>query len=406
MSTPSELYRNAIDLNRFSNSVAKRIAVTYNDLILDIVNQLRGLDEFDSSAKAARLQAILAQLKESLDGWAGTSTLLIVEDLQGLAELQSEFVENELRRALPLELRDQIRSVQISPQFAKSVATVDPTAINVVTLSDDLQAAVAGSPQTFRLTAAQGTTITLPNGKVLEKSFRGLAESQADLFAKTVRNGLLTGESTDQIARQLKGRLRFGQPGSLRQIAQAGGQVTALANHQVNAIVRTSISQVANETSQQVYKANQDVTKKYRYVATLDSRTSAICRALDGQEFTYGKGPKPPQHFNCRSTTVPIIDYEGLGFDPPPPSKLRRPNSAFKGPRAVRGGSVPDNETYGQWLNEQSNAVKQDVLGKRRVPYFNRLVDKFGPTDAIRKFVAADGSELTLEQLKLRYPNE
>jgi len=406
MSTPSELYRNAIDLNRFSNSVAKRIAVTYNDLILDIVNQLRGLDEFDSSAKAARLQAILAQLKESLDGWAQTSTLAVVEDLQGLAELQSEFVVNELRRALPIELRQQIRSVQISPQFAQSVATVDPTAINVVSLSDDLQAAVAGSPQTFQLTAAQGTTITLPNGKVLQKSFRGLAESQADLFAKTVRNGLLTGESTDQIARQLKGRLRFGQPGSLRQIAQAGGQVTAVANSQVNAMVRTSINQVANETSQQVYKANQDVTKRYRYVATLDSRTSAICRALDGQEFDYGKGPTPPQHFNCRSTTVPVIDYKGLGIEPPPPSKLRRPNTAFGPSRATRGDSVPDNQTSGEWLDKQNKATKQDVFGKSKVPYFNRLVDKYGPTDAIRKFVSADGSELTLEQLKRRYPNE
>ena len=406
MSTPSELYRNAIDLNRFSNSVAKRIAVTYNDLILDAVDQLRGIDELAAPAKAARLRAILAQLKESLDGWAGTSTLAVVEDLQGLAELQSEFVANELRRALPIELRQQIRSVQISPQFAQSVATVDPTAINVVSLSDDLQAAVAGAPQTFQLTAAKGTTITLPNGKVLQKSFRGLAESQADLFAKTVRNGLLTGESTDQIARQLKGRLRFGQPGSLRQIAQAGGQVTAVANNQVNAMVRTSINQVANETSQQVYKANQDVTKRYRYVATLDSRTSAICRALDGQEFDYGKGPTPPQHFNCRSTTVPVIDYKGLGIEPPPPSQLRRPNSAFKGARAVRGEGVPDNETYGQWLDKQSKATKQDVLGKSKVPYFNRLVNKYGPTDAIRKFVSADGSELTLEQLKRRYPNE
>jgi len=406
MSTPSELYRNAIDLNRFSNSVSKRIAITYNDLILDAVDQLRGIDELAAPAKAARLRAILAQLKESLDDWAGTSTLAVVEDLQGLAQLQSEFVANELRRALPIELRQQIRSVQISPQFAQSVATVDPTAINVVSLSDDLQAAVAGAPQTFQLTAAQGTTITLPNGKVLQKSFRGLAESQADLFAKTVRNGLLTGESTDQIARQLKGRLRFGQPGSLRQIAQAGGQVTAVANNQVNAMVRTSINQVANETSQQVYKANQDVTKRYRYVATLDTRTSAICRALDGQEFDYGKGPTPPQHFNCRSTTVPVIDYNGLGIEPPPPSQLRRPNTAFGPSRSTRGDSVPDNQTYGEWLDKQNKATKQDVLGKSKVPYFNRLVDKFGPTDAIRKFVSADGSELTLEQLKLRYPNE
>jgi len=404
MSTPSELYRNAIDLNRFSNGVAKRIAVAYNDLVLDAVDQLRGIDELAAPAKAARLRAILAQLKQSLEGWAGSSTLSVVEDLQGLAELQSEFVTNELRQALPINLREQIRSVQISPQFAQSVATVDPTEINVVSLSDDLQAAVAGAPQTFSLTASQGTTVTLPNGKVLEKSFRGLAESQADLFAKTVRNGLLTGESTDKIARRLKGRLRFGQPGSLRQIAQAGGEVTAVANNQVMAMVRTSINQVANETSQQVYKANQDVTKRYRYVATLDSRTSPICRSLDGRLFEYGKGPTPPQHFNCRSTTVPIIDYSGLGIARPPQTELRRPNTAFGPSRARRGDTVPSNQTYGEWLDKQPKEVKADVLGAAKVPYFNRLAEKFGPTVAIRKFVSRDGSELTLDQLKRRYP--
>ena len=410
MSTPAALYRNAVDLNRFSNGVARRIALAYNDLILEAVAQLRELDEIAptealeprlrrgssvaASARSARLSAILRQLKESLEGWAGFSTAIAIEELQGLTVLQSEFVTEELRRALPVELRDQIRSVQISPQFAQSVATVDPTAINVVSLSDDLQAAVTGAPQTFSLTAAQGTTITLPNGKVLEKSFRGLAASQADLFAKTVRNGLLTGESTDKIARRLKGRLRFGQRGSVRQMAQAGGESTSMANRQVMALVRTSINQVANEASQQVYQANQDVTKRYRYVSTLDSKTSPICRALDGREFEYGKGPKPPQHFNCRSTTVPVIDYEALGFKPPAPGK-----------RAAQGGMVPANQSYGQWLNSQSKETKADILGPEKVSYFNRLARKYGPTDAIRKFVSEDGSELTLAQLKRRYPN-
>lgn len=406
MSTPAELYRNAIDLNRFSNSVAKRIVIAYNDLILDAVNQLRGLDEFDASAKATRLRAILAQLKQSLDGWAGTSTLAVVEDMQGLAVLQSEFVENELRRALPIELRDQVRSVQISPQFAQSVATVDPTAINVVALSDDLQAAVTGAPATFQLTATQGTAITLPNGKVLNKSFRGLAEAQADLFAKTVRNGMLTGETTDKIARRLKGRLKFGDYAplsvgqvraaglSIKQLQQAGGELTTVANNQVMALVRTSLNQVANAASQQVYQSNQDVTNRYRYVATLDSRTSPICRALDGQEFEYGKGPTPPQHFNCRSTTVPVIDYERLGIEPPK-----------QGKRRSRDGLVPANQTYGQWLYKQSKEEKADILGPEKVPYFNRLARKYGPTDAIRKFVSEDGSELTLAQLKELYSN-
>ena len=397
MTTPAELYRNAVDLNRFSNGVARRIALTYNDLILEAVDRLRGIDELSAPAKAARLRAILAQLKGSLENWAGTSTLAVTEELQGLAVLQSEFVARELRRALPENLQRQIRDVQISPDFARSVATVDPTAINVVTLSDDLQAAVAGAPRaTFQLTAAQGTAITLPNGKVISKSFRGLAESQAELFAKTVRNGLLTGESVDKIARRLKGRLRFGESKSVRQLAQKGGEATAVANNQVMALVRTSVNQVANAASQRAYEANQDVTQRYRYVATLDGKTSAICRALDGRVFEYGKGPVPPQHFNCRSTTVPIINYEALGIEPPP-----------EGRRKATEGTVPGNLTYGQWLSRQSKADQTKILGNspRRAAYFRKLSNKMGPTEAMRRFVREDGSEVTLDYLRENYGN-
>ncbi|NBT53163.1 MAG: hypothetical protein EBT12_16735, partial [Marivivens sp.] len=354
-------------------------------------------DELSAPAKAARLRAILAQLKGSLENWAGTSTLAVTEELQGLAVLQSEFVARELRRALPENLQRQIRDVQISPDFARSVATVDPTAINVVSLSDDLQAAVAGAPRaTFQLTAAQGTAITLPNGKVISKSFRGLAESQAELFAKTVRNGLLTGESVDKIARRLKGRLRFGERASVRQLAQKGGEVTAVANNQVMALVRTSVNQVANAASQRAYEANQDVTQRYRYVATLDGKTSAICRALDGRVFEYGKGPTPPQHFNCRSTTVPIINYEALGIEPPP-----------EGRRKATEGTVPGNLTYGQWLSRQSKADQTKILGNspRRAAYFRKLSNKIGPTEAMRRFVREDGSEVTLDYLRENYGN-
>ena len=115
--------------------------------------------------------------------------------------------------------------------------------------------------------------------------------------------GFLAGDSGPQMARRLKGRLKFADfgPLSVRQLAQAGGQLTAVANHQVNTLVRTSVNQVANAISQATYKANAEITEKYKYVATLDSRTSARCRALDQQVFAYGKGPLPPQHFNCRS---------------------------------------------------------------------------------------------------------
>ena len=391
MSTPAALYRNAIDLNRYSNSVARRVINAYNDIIIDATNQLRVIDDLAAPDKAARLRGILAQLKQSLAGWAGDATELTATELQGLAELQSEFVTDQLRKVLPAGSRDAVRTVEISPQFAQSVVTTDPTQLNVVALSDDLFAAVQGAPATFSLTAAQGATITLPNGEVLEKAFRGIAVDQAEQFSQVVRNGLLTGETTPSIAKRLIGNLQFGEEAkTVRQLVAAGGQATAVADNQVMALVRTSINQVANSASQQVYEANQDITKKYRYVATLDSRTSSICAALDGREFEYGKGPMPPQHFNCRSTTVPIIDPDIL-----PPSTIAK--------RASAGGPVPINTSYGQWLKDQPLSVQQDVLGPGKVPYFNRLVDKYGARDAMAKLVRDDGSELTLDQLRKRY---
>ncbi len=391
MSTPASLYRNAIDLNRYSNSVARRVINAYNDIIIDATNQLRAIDDLAAPVKAARLRGILAQLKDSLGTWAGDATELMVPELQGLAQLQSEFVTEQLSKALPAGMRDAVRTVEISPQFAQSVVTTDPTQLNVVALSDDLFAAVQGAPQTFSLTAAQGATITLPNGEVISKAFRGIAVDQAERFSQVVRQGLLTGETTPDIAKRLIGILQFGEEAkTVRQLIAAGGQSTVVADNQVMALVRTSINQVANAASQQVYEANQDITKKYRYVATLDTRTSARCAALDGREFEYGKGPMPPQHFNCRSTTVPIIDPDIL-----PPSD--------KATRASAGGQVPVDQSYGEWLSKQPRSVQADALGPNKVAYFNRLANKYGPQNAIAKLVRDDGSEVTLEQLQKRY---
>jgi SPP1 gp7 family putative phage head morphogenesis protein len=391
MSTPAALYRNAIDLNRYSNSVARRVMNAYNDIIIDAANQLRTIDELTAPVKAARLRSILAQLKESLGTWAGDATEITALELQGLTELQSEFVTDQLRRVLPAGSRDAVRTVEISPQFAQSVVTTDPTQLNVVALSDDLFAAVQGAPATFSLTAAKGATITLPNGEVLTKAFRGIATDQAERFSQVVRNGLLTGETTPAIAKRLVGQLQFGeQARTARQLVAAGGELTAVADNQIMSLVRTSINQVANSASMAVYEANQDISKKYRYIATLDSRTSSICRALDNREFEYGKGPTPPQHFGCRSAIVAVIDPDIL-----PPSTIAK--------RASADGPVPINTSYGQWLKDQPLKTQQDVLGASKVPYFNRLVDKYGAKDAMAKLVRDDGSELTLDQLRKRY---
>ena len=414
---PEGLFRNAIDLNRFSNGTAKKLINSYNRIILKAVAELKRIEEMPSAkrpkVRAARLRALLAQTKESLRTWSVKSVNELAKDLEGIAQVQSDFATQQISQALSPSARQllSVKSVEVTPSFANAVVNADPLDISARVLGQSLEAAVKGASGSFKLTATQGSQIRMPGGQSITKLFRGLAEKNAELFATNVQDGLLTGETTQQIARQLVGNLEFGDIGpltkgqiraaklSVKEIMAKGGSLTKMANHQVMTLTRTSINQVANKASQQVYRANSDLTSKYRYVATLDSRTSPICRELDGQEFVYGKGPEPAQHFNCRSTTVAVIDYGKIQEKHPnvkPPSKPL-------GKRAAAGGSVPSNMTYGKWLQKQPASVKAKTLGEEKAKYFNRLAKKYGPDEAIKKFVREDGSEKTLAQLRKTY---
>lgn len=374
MSELREIFRNAIDLNRYSNSVSRRLIRAYNDVVLDAVDQLRGIDELAAPVKAARLRAILAQLNDSLRTWSGDSIATMTEELQGLAVLQSEFAAEQLQKALPVGAAATVGTVEISPALGQAIVTSQPTIAGVVNLSDNFER-IARNAVTFQLTVGQ--EISLPNGEVIRDAFSKMSERQAELFSVAVRNGLLEGESVPSIVRRLKGRLTKAQRGSIDTIIAGGGQATSIPNNQIRAIVRTSVNQVAVAADRIIAAENPDVTAKYRYTATLDSRTSAICRALDGKVFVHGQGPYPPQHFNCRSRYINIP----IGLE-----------KEFEEAR----------EDYGEWLNNQSEAEKRKVLGPSRLAMWDGLVKKFGPSDAIRKFVAKDGTELTLDQLRNR----
>lgn len=403
---PSVFYRNAIDLNRFSNGIARKLAQENVNVIVRAVDQLKKIDESKGpSYKAARLRSLIKQTKKTLSTWQEKSVDVMIKDLESVAKVQAGFVEDQLKKALPAGMQKQIveeigysvQSVAVSPGFAKAVVTNTPTKFNL------------GQAGKFNLTAKQGAEVLLPNGETISKAFRGLAAKQANQFNQIVRTGLLSGEPTPDIVRQLVGNLDFGEKAkTIKQLNMAGGEVTKLATHQINTIVRTSVNQVSNAASQSVYKANKKITKEYRYISTLDSRTSTVCRNLDGQIFAYGKGPEPPQHFGCRSTTVPVIDYKGNGWPAPP--------SVTTAKRASADGPVPANTTYGKWLYDQRAKTKSGnlskftpgpeqikALGKEKAKYFNRLADKYGADQAMAKFMREDGSEVTLKKLESRY---
>ena len=388
MSIPESFYRQSIDLNRYSNRIAREIVTNYNNVILDLTNKLATIDEVTAPATVARIRSMLAQFKESLESWSVEGTAYMTDQLQSLAVFQTEFVANELQKVLPRGAVN-VNTVQVSEDFARSLVYTDPTRINVFTLPT-LESQVQ---RTFSLTAAKGSVITLPSGEVVEKAFRGIASSQADFISREIRVGVTEGESMTKIAKRLRGRLQFGanQEMTARAQALAGGTGMKLANNQVRTIVRTSVNQVQTMANQAVYSANQEVTKRYEYVATLDARTSAICGSLDGKTFKYGEGPMPPQHFNCRSTTVPIIDDEDLrkGFPDTRPSSV---------------GRVSQDESYPDWLKKNPN-MQTEALGNKK-PFFNYLINtkKKSPRDALRQILRDDGTELSLKDLIKKYP--
>jgi len=412
MSTPEAFFRETIDLNRYSNAVSTEFQRTYNDVILEATKKLKQINIRQAKADAGvviapqtrkRLRAIIQQSKISLDTWSRLTTQKMIKEIEGLAEVQAGFIENELKKVVKSG-NVPINSVAVSRKYAESFVKTDPTQVNIFTskefTEDDFKRFGSGK---FELTARQGAMQTLPNGDTVEKAFRGIALKQHELLARNIRQGVFSGESTQEIARRMIGNLDFGQKAKTsRQLALAGGERTKLANHQIRTIVRTSVNQVQNQASQAVYAANSKVAPKYEYVATLDSRTSAVCRDLDGKQFAYNKGPTPPQHFNCRSTTVPVVDFDGLQKKYP---RLEKPPVGKVVTRPSATGRVPQDTKYGDWLLQQDKKLQVKTLGNaKKVQYFKRLAKKEGSGQkAIKKFVRDDDSERSLKDLQRIY---
>lgn len=79
-------------------------------------------------------------------------------------------------------------------------------------------------------------------------------------------------------------------------------------------LARTEINRICNDADFDTYKFLG--VKEYQYLATLDWKTSEICRSMDGKVFKVNERQTgvncPPLHPNCRSTTVPYLGDEEL----------------------------------------------------------------------------------------------
>ena len=79
-------------------------------------------------------------------------------------------------------------------------------------------------------------------------------------------------------------------------------------------LARTEVNYICNQADLDAYKIAE--VEEYEYLATLDLRTSEVCRSLDGTVEKVSRAKVgvnfPPMHPNCRSTTIPHFkDDEG-----------------------------------------------------------------------------------------------
>jgi SPP1 gp7 family putative phage head morphogenesis protein len=191
--------------------------------------------------------------------------------------------------------------------------------------------------------------------------------AHANLVVDQIRSSIVLGDTTDELTRGIRG-------------------LVPLQSRKAATLARTAVNHVSVQARKETLKENDDVLLGYEWVATLDSRTSLICMSRDGVIYKdYDRDPKPPAHFNCRSTIVPKVNPEyDLGAD-------------IIGTRAAKGsggaGQVSAGLNYDQWLRKQSEPFQNKVLGKGRAKLFRK-----GMT--IDKFVDNRGKTLTLTQLR------
>jgi SPP1 gp7 family putative phage head morphogenesis protein len=211
-------------------------------------------------------------------------------------------------------------------------------------------------------------------GEPVEKWFgKMLVGPTGDKTRAWIQTGLSENLTTDQIIRGLRGS---------RASDYSDGILSGQSASAVGTLVRTAATHASSIARTESFKAI-GVTS-YRWISTLDSKTSIICASRDGEVYELGKGPMPPAHPNCRSTTVPDFGGEPIGT------------------RAAVDGPVPADMTFRSWLQAQGRDVQDEVLGKTRATAWR------GGRLTFEKMLGADMQPLTLAELRRldRIPDE
>jgi SPP1 gp7 family putative phage head morphogenesis protein len=293
----------------------------------------------DASFTKRRLDLLLVSIRSIMADAYKLANGSLATDIRELAVLEASFQNTMLTRLIPIDFD-----------------VVTPAA-------SQLHAAVNARP--FQ-------------GRILKDWFKDLEASAFKRARDEITMGFVEGRTSDQIIRSIRGT----------KAQRFKNGILEISRRAAAKMVNTALNHTANVARSEIYRANESVVGGVQWISTLDNRTSAVCRGRDGKVYDIGRGPRPPAHTDCRSTTIPITrSWKEMGIN------LKE---APEGTRASMNGQVPAKTTYNDWLKKQPVGFQDDVLGKAK----GQLFRKGGlPLD---RFTDRAGREYTLPELKAR----
>ena len=304
---------------------------------------VRALLEFETdNPSRARVEKLIKVLRERM------------------TKISDKYVENYLRTLNKFSnyalTTHEATMLLLLPDVAQSLISISKAAAWAGILSSPIQA----------------------TGTLLETFVESWSTKAIERVEGAIRVGYAQGKSSADILRTIRGT---------KKAQFTDGILGGVTKREANAMIRTSLQHVSNQAQQMIYDDNNDIVEGYIWVSTLDGRTSQQCRSLDGEVFKTGKGPVPPIHVNCRSTTIP---------------KLKGIDLLSKVTRASKNGQVSATTTYYDWLKTQSAEFQNDALGVTRAKIFREggiSAEQFRALSLDKNF-----QPLTLDEMRKKNP--
>ncbi|HHW7546543.1 TPA: phage minor head protein [Mannheimia haemolytica] len=209
----------------------------------------------------------------------------------------------------------------------------------------------------YQRKATQQATIIA--GMPLESWFEKQGSELSFKFESTIRQGLLEGRQTPEIAK-------------------ATAELFGISRRHADTLVITAVAKVADDAHKALRDENLDLIKGEMHLSTLDTRTSTVCQVRDGKMWDTDYKPighslpyqRPPLHPRCRSILQLVMkDWKELGFD----DVKEMPKST----RASADGQVSEKTNYEEWLNSKSAEEQDKALGKGKADLWRRGVITF-----------------------------